>query len=169
MDIELKEKYKKLHKEYCEVNHNLNKLEYFFNTSGKHYNKSESIEALKKIKEYMEELYNKEEELRKESKLAQIKFQESCEHEIVIKAPNGKYCACCGRPIFKDDYKPIYEIEIPIDTHLVGYEALMDDKKKYLVKYIRDEVDKYLFDNEKLEESFEYLQENSKAIVRKLK
>ncbi len=169
MNIELKEKYKSIHDEFINVRHTLNELEYFFEKTGRQYNKTESIQALKKIKEYTNNLYKKYDELNLEMRKAKYDFQKSCEHKIVIKHPMGRTCACCAGPVFNDKYNPEYEIEIPFDTHLVGYESLMDDKSMRVVDYIYDSVDKNLFNEEELEESFEYLQDNSKAIVRKLK
>ena len=166
---ELKEKYIKLTKEYHELYITLEELDRFFRKSGNNYNRKESLEALKIIREYRNQKYKEFEKLEKEKRDAMFAFQKSCNHEIVIKSPHNRKCACCGGHVFNDEYNPTYEIEIPFDTNLVGYEALMDDKEEYVVDYIYDAVDKYRLKQDELEESFEYLQDNSKAIVRKLK
>ena len=169
MNNELKEKYKKLYQDCRELYHMLVLLDDYLRDKGYYYKKESSLVALKKIKEYRKKKWEEYDKLKHEMEITKISFQKSCEHPIIVKAKNGEACACCGRPIFDKEGTRLYEIEIPFDSHLVGYDALMDDGDTYTIDYIHEIADKYVDSPDELEDKLEYLQDNSKAIVRKLK
>ena len=170
MNKELKFEYNELRKKYYELNKIYSMLERCINRCTKGYRKEESIKAAIKIKDYYQNIKNECEELNEKLKSMHKELQETCNHEISINFENRRTCALCGCNLFREeDYHPIYEIEVPFNSHSIGMETAMDNGEEYVEDFIERMIDEYLKDENTLEDNLEYLQYNSKALVRRLK
>lgn len=76
------------------VIHDLNEFLYTYENC---FKRKESIEALKKIREYIELKEEESTKLHQETKKNEIKLRESCKHEVLINSKDEIYCSICHR------------------------------------------------------------------------
>ena len=100
MDKELYLKIRKNQKKIYFLENKINQLEGFLKQYERLYETEESIEAIKRIKEYIKEKKEKLKIIYSEQQELDIKMRTTCEHDILINIsdefPNHQRCLICG-------------------------------------------------------------------------
>lgn len=135
MDKELYIKNEKQKKELTEINRIVYTLEKFLVKSENAFQKKESIEALKKIKEFLE---LKKEETEQHKKIQQETYKElykTCKHEIAIKYSNipDYRCLVCNCSLTGERTDTPKESLISVDT-------TDDYKVAYMIEELFQEI-----------------------------
>lgn len=154
-----------------ELQHFITAVEDFLKKSGQYYQKEESLEALKNIKEVLIAKQSEYDTLRKRQHIVKRSLVESCNHEIIFGDDLNTFCCLCKTLI----------INIPETTKLKIYlsgsweDPLIKSDDEFNGKYTRSIIselaEKYI-DNEDLDEileAFEELQYHVDIKTRRLK
>lgn len=133
---------KTLYVKLNELNYEINKLSKLLNQLEKYFDKKESLEALKRIHKYLEDIKLKQQNLETDLKKNQQKILTSCSHEILIKTENSWYaCPICFQRISQNkiNFKCILvEADENLDISSIIYEIskknepIIDNFEKYI-------------------------------------
>lgn len=127
---EIDYKFKTMSKQIIELKEFLKKSEGCFTTSG-------SLEAIKKIQTFLENLYSSIEKLEKEQRLFRVRRQRICPHEVVIKTYNNRpECLICEQRLLLE--RDTFGIEIDLEG-LIGDE-LMPYRDYLKIKEILEKI-----------------------------
>lgn len=104
MDKELYIKRRNMIKEITKTNITIKNLKLFLKENEEFFKNKESLEALKNIKTYLENIKQKEEKLREEYTQTQINMRANCNHEIIlIDDYKNLECPICDLPVLKNE------------------------------------------------------------------
>ena len=140
------------------VESNFHVLDIFLDKNEKLYTKEESIKALKKIRDYLNDLKIKYKSLYDELEKLNKKIEEECKHEVVLKDGNT-ICMICGKDLYNDELKnTIYIIESDmchypydfINTEFSLLKEKIDEgiENDNLLNCIHDEIKKIQYKND---------------------
>lgn len=151
----LKKDYENLTRKFCDLRSQIAELNTFLEKQSKIYSRKESIDALNKIREFLEIKGDEEVQMHKDLNVLRIKIDDACGHSVVIKKWSDWVCPVCGK----------YFYVIP-DCTIYGVET--DDSKTF--NAIMKLVEEYLNENRLIDENIlEEIQYSYDVKVRRLK
>lgn len=164
---ELRRKEKSLEEKISKLDDEIHTLDVFIDKNEKYFSKKSSLEALNKIKEYLEnidiERTNNLEELNK----IELEKIEECNHEIILNDNDNTLCMICGLNLSKNDELKRTVFKVTVDGYLYPY-----DFKDTQYEGIIDAIDEGIENNtliDSLETELKKIQYLDKTKVRRLK
>lgn len=147
-------------KEQREIYNSISDLEKFLDKHERNFRKHESIEALKRIKEFLVKRKEEYDSVTKILRKNQVEFYHTCQHEILVSRYETYECCFCGNWFKSED--------INFDSILIDNDGY--GKDMYLSKAIEESIFKVWEQNKDILESFlDYFEDDKVRIYRRTK
>ena len=135
--------------------HDIYQIATFIREYEKCFKKKESIEALKRIKEYLKNEMIKYEKIENEYNKIYFEFQDNCEHEIAVSDSDINNCKCiiCNYDLYSNEERQKPKIIMDASTN---------------IELLKNRLDEIIYsDKDPIEEIFDYASEANIKIYRR--
>lgn len=107
----LKQDYKDLTFKFNNIHLQIAQLNVFLKEQIKIYNRKESIDALNKIRKFLDEKKNQEIQIQNNLELLKRQIEDICSHSVIIKYRNNLVCPICSQQFYIFPDSTVYEVE----------------------------------------------------------